>query len=461
MPRIVLVDDDAAIRETLELHLRGLGFDVRTAKSAVEGYSVIAEGEADVVISDVRMEGRDGLSLLADIAASWPRLPVIMITAFHDLDTTVAAMQGGAVDYITKPIDLDDLDNAIERALMRRDIEMNGALEIDDADDPRQMIGHSRAMTEVFKTIALAAQSRVTVMINGPSGTGKELVARAIHDVGRNKDQPFLAINCAALVDDLMENELFGHEKGAYTSASNSQKGKVELVGEGTLFLDEIAELSMRVQSKLLRLLEQREFIPVGGSRPLTSRCRFVVATNVDLDERVRQGLFRGDLYHRLHVVSIRLPPLHERREDVPLLVRHLVKRINRTLGRQIRFVTARVLERLVAYPWPGNVRELENVLIRAVIHANSDTISAISLPAVQPAPASGDDVAIAADTDDVDSAGGGDDATTLRDVERDHIEKVLAMTGWHKGRACDILGISRPTLDRRIREFGIGNGRV
>lgn len=454
MPRIVLVDDDHAIRTTLDLHLRDLGFDVALAEDVETGLARIAEKPTDVVVSDIRMTGRDGLSLLDDVVKRWPDLPVIMITAFHDLETTVAAIERGAMDYITKPIDLDELDAAIERGLMRRTIGRTGALEIDEGDEPVRMIGHSRAMTEVFKTIARVAQSRITVLVTGPSGSGKEMVARAVHDVSRNRDKPYLAINCAALVDDLIENELFGHEKGAFTGAGATQKGKVELVGEGTLFLDEIGELSMRVQSKLLRLIEQREYIPVGGSRALTSRCRFVAATNVDLEEYVRAGLFRADLYHRLHVVSIRLPALAERKEDIPLLVRHLLKRVNRSLDRRIRFVTAQVLDRLAAYDWPGNVRELENVLIRAAIEEPGDTIGRVCLPGDGCGP-------VGRGVEDAEPvAAERDEGGSLRDLEREHIEKVLASTGWHKGRACDILGISRPTLERRIREFGLGETR-
>ena len=452
MARIVLVDDDAAIRTTLELHLSARGFDVALAANVEAGLGRIVETGADVVISDIRMAGRDGLSLLEDVTRRWPGLPVIMITAFHDLDTTVAAIERGAMDYITKPIDLDELDAAVERVLMRRAIGLNGALEIDEADEPPRMIGHSRAMTEVFKTIARVAQSRITVLVTGPSGAGKEMVARAIHDVSRHRDKPYLAINCAALVDDLIENELFGHEKGAFTGAGATQKGKVELVGEGTLFLDEIGELSMRVQSKLLRLIEQREYIPVGGSRALTSRCRFVAATNADLEEQVRRGLFRADLYHRLHVAAIRLPALAQRREDIPLLVRHLLKRVNRSLDRRIRFVTASALARLAAHDWPGNIRELENVLIRAAIEEPGDTISSVCLP--------GDGCGPVIHPAEEAGPAGREEGRSLRDRERDHIEKVLASTGWRKGRACDILGISRPTLERRIREFGLAEAR-
>ena len=453
MPRIVLVDADAAIRTTLDLHLTALGCEVALAEDVETGLARIAEKPTDVVVSDIRMTGRDGLSLLDDAVARWPGLPVIMITAFHDLETTVAAIERGAMDYITKPIDLDELDAAIERGLMRRSIGRTGALEIDDAEEAHRMIGHSRAMTEVFKTIGRVAQSRITVLVTGPSGSGKEMVARAVHDVSRNRDKPYLAINCAALVDDLIENELFGHEKGAFTGAGATQKGKVELVGEGTLFLDEIGELSMRVQSKLLRLIEQREYIPVGGSRALTSRCRFVAATNVDLEEYVRAGLFRADLYHRLHVVSIRLPALAERKEDIPLLVRHLLKRVNRSLDKRIRFVTADVLDRLAAYDWPGNVRELKNVLIRAAIEEPGDTIGRVCLPGDACGP-------IGRAAEEPEPIADRDEGGSLRDLERDHIEKVLASTGWHKGRACDILGISRPTLERRIREFGLGETR-
>jgi len=451
MLRLLVIDDESAICRTLKLHFERRGFAVDTAQSADEGLAKLSSDPADVVISDIRMPGRDGLSLLHEIRRRLPQVPVIMITAFHDLDSTVAAMHGGAVDYVPKPIDLEELETAIDHAVRTHDATASDALVLESSDATGTIVGRSRAMKEVFKSIGMVSQSRVTVLILGESGTGKELVARAIHKASGDADRPFVAVNCAALVETLLESELFGHERGAFTGAVAARKGKVELAGEGTLFLDEVGELSPHMQGKLLRLLEEREYTPVGGDRTLVSRARFVAATNVDLGERVASGRFREDLYYRLNVVRIALPPLRERREDIPLLVEHLLAKINRDIRKGVRRVPADVMAALTAFDWPGNVRQLENTLMRAVVMAQGDALAMAHLSG---------DVGEALDPEVGANAtadtGRTAEERSLKEVERAHIERVLAHTGWHKGRACEILGISRPRLERRIAEYGL-----
>ncbi len=453
MTRLLIVDDDETSLRTLKLHFTDRGFDVATAGDVDGGLANLADHPSDVVVSDIRMPGRDGLSFLQDIRAEHPKTPVIMVTAFHDLDSTVAAMQGGAVDYIQKPIDIEELEAAIDRALIMHPEAVGDALVLDSGDVAGTIIGRSHAMKEVFKSIGMVSQSRVTALILGESGTGKELVARAIHKVSRDAHQPFVAVNCAALVETLLESEMFGHEKGAFTGAVSKRKGKVELADDGTLFLDEVGELSPRMQGKLLRLLEEREYAPVGGATVKVSRARFIAATNVDLAEKVAKGEFREDLFYRLNVVTIPLPALRERREDIPLLVEYLVKKINRDLRKGIRRVPGDVMDALVNRDWPGNVRELNNVLMKAMVMAPGSSLSFAQLAES----IAEDGTAPPFETPAALTTSGATSAT-LKEIERQHIERVLDETGWHKGKACEILGVSRPRLDRRIREYGLAH---
>ncbi|WP_404379549.1 sigma-54-dependent transcriptional regulator [Caenispirillum salinarum] len=449
MSTILIIDDEAAIRDTLDLHFRDAGHEVILASTADEGADLALSRDVDLVGSDIRTPGaRDGLSLLREVTERRPGLPVIIMTAYHDFENTIAAMQGGAVDYIPKPIDLEKLDAAVEKSLSR--VSGEGALAIGQQPPSSSMVGRSAAISDVFKSIGLVARSRTTVLVLGESGTGKEVIARAIHGASPERDQPFVAINCAALVETLLESELFGHERGAFTGAHAQHRGKIEMVGEGTLFLDEVAELSPAMQGKLLRVLEAREYTPVGSTTLKKSSARFIAATNVDLAERVRVGQFREDLYYRLNVVTIRVPPLRERREDIPQMVDHLLRRINRDLRKNIREVSGDLMRRILDYAWPGNVRELDNVLMRAAVMARGDVLTAIALP---------EDVALAREHYEPASTmpvGPEGDYCSLRDVERRHVEAVLVKTKWHKGRACDILGITRPTLERKIREYGL-----
>ena len=455
MTQVLIADDDVAICKTLEMHYSRSGYDVLLAHNAEDGYREAIEHDVDLVITDVRMPGQDGFSLLKRMRDKAPSIPIIMITAFHDLDTTVQAMQGGAADYIMKPLDIQELDAAVDRALHQKN-ELSAVLPNTSGLGAQQLlVGQSKMMKNVFKQIALVAQNPVTVLIQGESGTGKELIARAIHQASPNADKPFIAVNCGALVESLLESEMFGHEKGAFTGAVSANPGKIEAVGEGTLFLDEITELSPGMQSLFLRVLESREYIPVGGTKVKTSNARFIAASNVNLADAVEAKTFREDLFYRLNVVNIPLPPLRVRREDIPVLVNHLITRINRDLRRNFQGVTAEAMDSLLSYDWPGNVRELDNVLMKAAVMGTGHMLTCSDFP----------DELCCCSTKGRDEnpfslanvLGGAsssvEDFPPLKDVAQQYVLRVLDETGWHKGEACRILGISRPKLDRHIKD--------
>ena len=448
MSTLLIVDDDLASCRTLQLHFRTQGHEAHVAHSAAEALAVRGRVAPELIILDVRMPGRSGLDALPDIKEAFPGAHAIVITAFHDMETTIQAMQRGADDYIQKPIDLEELNAAVAKALRYARGEAQGVL-VASAEhaggDRDSMVGHSRTMKEVFKTIGLAASSGATVLITGESGTGKELVARAIHRAGPNPAGPYVAVNCAALVETLLESDMFGHEKGAFTGAVERRAGKFASANHGTLFLDEVSELSHAIQAKLLRALQEKEFVPLGAQEPQTTDARVIAATNVDLANRVRDGSVREDLYYRLKVIDIHLPPLRERKEDLPDLVQALLARINREMHRHVWRVDPQVLHCFEAYDWPGNVRELENVLMKAVALCPADVITCDLLPEQMcgvPAPLRKSDRPEA--------------RWRLRDVEKVHVLRVLKATGWHRGRACEILGVSRPRLRRLIKQYGL-----
>ena len=457
MSKLLIIDDDVASCRTLQLHFRSQGHDVQVAHNLEEGLTAARDRIPDVIILDIRMPGRSGLEGLPEFKADFPAVPVIMITAFHDMDTTVQAMKDGADDYIDKPIDINELDLAVTRSLARSRT-VGNEMPVNEPGSSKSgsntMVGRSRAMKEVFKTIGLVAPKLATVLVTGESGTGKELIARAIHQAGKNPSGPFVAVNCAALVDTLLESDLFGHEKGAFTGAVNRQVGKFEIARDGTIFLDEISELSQVIQAKLLRVLQEREFMTLGGSRVEMTNARVIAATNVDLAKRVEEGAFREDLFYRLQVVTIQVPPLRERKDDLDDLVPTLLARINREMHRRISRVAADVIDAFHAYSWPGNVRELENVLMQAAALCPGDTITRDLLASN----IAGNEEESPARRDEKPTS-----ERSLDDVQRDHVARVLAATNWHKGRTCEILGISRPRLRRLISQFGLApeNGSV
>ena len=449
MSKILIVDDDLASCRTLELHFRGQGHQIATAHSAEEGLAVAARQAPELIVLDIRMPGSSGLQALPDFKETCPGARIIMITAFHDMDSTIQAMQRGADDYIQKPIDIDELDTAVARAL-RYTGAAEESLVIDTAPESVSLtdgaiVGQSRVMKEVFKTIGLVAPSLATVLITGESGTGKELVARAIHRAGLNPTGPFVAVNCAALVETLLESDLFGHEKGAFTGALARHIGKFGMANNGTIFLDEVGELSPTIQAKLLRVLQEKEYVPVGGETPQVTNARVIAATNIDLFERVKSGAFREDLYYRLQVVNIHLPPLRERKEDIPALVQALLMRINREIRRGVTRVHQEVLRCFETYAWPGNVRELENVLMKAVALSSTGIITCDQLPSF-----------LCQRFAQTEAAGKPLARQSLREMAKTHVQRVLEETGWHRGRACEILGVSRPRLQRMIKQFGL-----
>jgi DNA-binding NtrC family response regulator len=445
MPKILLVDDDQASCRTLQLHLSGLGHEVAIANSVEEGLQTSLHFCPDLIVLDIRMPGKSGLDGLPEFKASVPGVHVIMITAFHDMDSTIEAMQKGADDYIHKPIDLDEFDATIVKLLNHSEGEL-----VDTAKTGRSslaMVGKSRAMKEIFKTIGLVAKSPATVLITGESGTGKELVAKAVHRSGRNPDGPFVVVNCAAIVETLLESDMFGHEKGAFTGAVSRQVGKFTLANNGTIFLDEIGELSPVMQAKLLRVIQHKEFNPLGAMEVQSTNARIIAATNVNLQEKVIQGGFREDLFYRLQVLNIHLPPLRERREDILGLVQALLGRINDELNRKVSHITSDALDALQAHDWPGNVRELENALMKAVALCSSDSLTLEQFPLeITGAEPAHKQLPICVGP------------ISLREMEKRHVRYVLDLVDWHRGRACEILEISRPRLRRMILQYDLSS---
>ena len=453
MSTLLIIDDDKASCRMLQMHFRSQGHEVALAHSVDEGLSYSDTLSPEVIILDIRMPGRSGLEGLPDIKAAFSNSRIIMITAFHDMNSTIQAMKEGADDYIHKPIDLAELDQAVAKALLSHygsddDIKIDSSPFADSVLNT--MVGSTAAMRDIFKTIGRVAQSPASVLITGESGTGKELVARAIHLSSERASGPFIAINCAALVETLLESDMFGHEKGSFTGAVNKQIGKFTLANDGTIFLDEVGELSLSMQAKLLRVLQEKEFIPVGGKVTQTTNARVIAATNIDFNEQVKNGYFREDLFYRLQVVNIHIPPLRERKEDIFDLAQSLLGRANKEMNKNVNRVAVDVMQALQSYNWPGNVRELENVLIKAVAMSPRNIITADLLP---------DKIlhSISAETAD-EECPKALSSLSLQDIEKLHIQRVLESTNGHKGKTCDILGVSRPRLRRLIKQYHLAD---
>jgi DNA-binding NtrC family response regulator len=443
MKRILVVDDDAAVRRTLEMHLVRQGYAVETAADGPAGVEKGTSEAVDLVLLDLRLPKMDGFEVLQELKRLRPTLPVIVITAYDDMQTAIEAIRLGALDHLGKPLDVEELAEVIEKAVEVAELSEAGIALCETPDTPFQphlIVGRSRAMKRIFKAIGAVADSPATVLIQGESGTGKELVARAIHFNSRFKTRAFLPVVCSALAPAVLESELFGHEKGAFTGAYQAKPGKFELAQGGTLFLDEVSEITPDIQVKLLRFLQEREFERVGGIQTIRADVRVVAATNRDLAAMMSEGAFRQDLFYRLRVVTIELPPLRERREDIPLLVKFFLEKMRRELGRSVEVIPKAAMDLIEDHPWPGNVRELENALRRAVLLSPGNVL----LP----------------ETLQLDRAGEAGQMPlllqSLQEMERRHIENILAFTAWDKTRAARILNISRPTLNKRIREYGI-----
>ncbi len=455
-PRILVVDDEPSIRTVLKAHLSREGHDVSTASDGAEAVSALTGAPFDLVISDLKMPGMSGLELLAWCTREQPGLPVVLITAHGTVDTAVEALKLGAQDFITKPFDLEELRLAVEKALRVEQARRRNWLDAASygPDSGRfDLVGRTAAMKRVYALVERVADSPSTVLLTGESGTGKELVARALHTASSRRNAPFVTVNCGAIPEALFESELFGHEKGAFTGAASSKPGKFELADGGTLFLDEVGELGRDLQVKLLRALQERSIDRVGGTRPVKVEVRVVAATNVDLQALVASGHFRDDLYYRLAVVPIRLPPLRERREDIPLLVQHFVHRFNERLGMNVTTIDDDVMDQLVQWSWPGNIRELENTIERGVLLAEDGRLSRDIIPDTA-APATGE----AERPVPVDAGIGLKEYVRVHTVrlERDLILRSLGHESGNVTRTARRLDISRKALQLKMKEYGL-----
>lgn len=444
-PVILVVDDEKNTRDGLARAL-GRNYDVRLADSAARALRVLDEQPVDVLLSDIRMPGEDGLALMQRALARTPAPVCILLTAYGSIETAVDAMKRGAYDFLTKPVSLDRLELLLQRALRERDMESENRRlreQLDARFGLEQLIGRSAPMQEVFDAIRQVGPSRATVLVTGESGTGKELVARAIHQLSPRVHGPFIPLHCAALAPTLLESELFGHEKGAFTGASERRRGRFELADGGSLFLDEVGEIPAAIQVKILRVLEERKFERVGGQETVEVDVRLIAATNRDLKKMVDEGTFREDLYYRLNVVTIHLPPLRERPDDIPLLVQHFLKELAAENGKTIAGLTPEAMGALAAYAWPGNVRELRNVIERMVVMARGDTLTVRDLPAA---------------LRDESRPRGGVPAgpVSLDEAEKQLILRALKACDDNRTAAARQLGISRRTLHRKLKEYGM-----
>ncbi len=438
--RILIVDDELVVRDSLGKWFVTEGYQVETVASAREALEALTRQDYALALLDIKMPGMDGMELQQRLHEADPNLLVIVMTGYASVETAVQALKRGAYDYITKPFDPDELVHLVSKALEHRQAKHEVARLQESLQEifPRtELVGQSPAMKRVYELVEMVAPTDATALITGESGTGKELVARAIHAASPRRYMPLVVIHCGALTETLLESELFGHERGAFTGAQYRKKGKFEVADGGTIFLDEIGDISLKTQTDLLRVLQEKEIVRVGGTQSIAVDFRCVAATNRDLTAMVKEGTFRPDLYYRLNVFTINLPPLRERREDIPLLVEHFLGKHAAAMNKPVPQVSAAAMDLLLTYPWPGNVRELENAVERALVIGRGEEIQPGDFPfQMQPAePSSG---------------------RTLEDVERGHIERVLEETGWNLSRASRILDIDRTTLYHKLRRYGL-----
>jgi two-component system response regulator HydG len=449
--KILVVDDELSQRAMLKANLSLDGYKVFEASDGAEAVERVAEEYFDVILMDNRMSQMDGIEALKEIKKISPGIPVIMITAYASWETAVEALRAGAHDYLNKPLELDELRIKIRRCLEFWRLREDNILQkrrLENLFDASRIIGRSPRMTQVLETVATVAPTDATVLILGESGTGKELIANAIHQGSNRADKRFIKVNCAALPETLLESELFGHEKGSFTGAVSRKPGRFELADGGAIFLDEIGETTLSTQTKLLRVLQEREFEPVGSTKTMKVNIRIIAATNKNLEEEVKKGTFREDLFYRLNVVPITLPPLRDRREDIPLLVEHFLRIYNEKNGKNVLGFHPRALDALMRYAWPGNIRELENVVERCVILCKDEYVAFSELPE---AVAETEDYQI---TQEIRS--GLRTGMTLREMEKELILKTLAENDGNRTKSAAILGITRRTLQNKLKEYEI-----
>ncbi len=438
--RILVVDDEEIVRESLVEWLKEDGYYAEAAADGFEALEKLKEKSWDIALVDLKMPKMDGIELLEKIKEQSPDTQVIIFTAYATVHTAVQAIKKGAYDYLVKPLDPEEVSLLIERLIRSQELVREVSYlrkELSKQYKFHDLISKSPKMQQIFELAKVVAKSNSNVLILGESGTGKELLARAIHNESPRANGPFVAVSCVAIPDTLLESELFGHEKGAFTDAIAQKKGKFELAHGGTLFLDEIGDISPKMQLALLRVLEEREFTRVGGTKPIKVDVRIIAATNRNLQKAVEEGRFRDDLYYRLNVITIQIPPLRERKEDIPLLVEHFVEKFNIQMGKRVKGVSQEAMRLLMEYDWPGNVRELENVIERAMVIAKGEWITP-------------DDLFLPT------SSKAEENPMSLEAVEKAHILKVLNDTGWNIQRSAQILGIDRTTLYHKIKRYGL-----
>jgi two-component system, NtrC family, response regulator HydG len=437
--KLLIVDDELSVRDSLGKWFREEGYDIGTAESAQEALARMSEGKWDLALIDIKMRGTDGIELQRRMHEIDPEMICIIMTGYASVETAVAALKNGAYDYVTKPLDPDDIAHQVQKALSHRKVQQENVRlreTVAEVQRPPDMVGQSKAMQKVFDAIETVAPTDASVLITGESGTGKELVARAIHSGSPRRFQPLVAIHCGALTETLLESELFGHEKGAFTGAQYRKKGKFEIAEGGTVFLDEIGDISLKTQTDLLRVLQEREIVRVGGNQPIRVDFRCVAATNKDLEQLIEEGKFRPDLFYRLNVFRIEIPPLRERKEDIPLLVDHFVHKFSLAMNKRITRVAPAAMYQLQQYAWPGNVRELENAVERAMVVSQEPELREQDF-IFKPRPANGAE------------------SKTLDDMERAHILRVLEECGGNQTRCAEVLDIDRVTLHNKLKKYG------
>ncbi|MCX6161099.1 MAG: sigma-54 dependent transcriptional regulator [Ignavibacteriae bacterium] len=441
---ILIVDDERIVRESLTHWFEEEGYTLSSAESGEAALKIFDKGKYDLALLDMKMPGMSGLELLTKIKEIDNDCFVILITAFASVPTAIQALKDGAYDYVTKPVDPDELNNLVRNALEQRRLRKENAQLKDKIEllvVPENLVGESIQMKKVLEMVTTVAATDTTVMIRGESGTGKELVAKAIHQNSRRKYFPIITVNCGALSESLLESELFGHEKGSFTGAHFRRKGKFEIANGGTIFLDEIGTISVKMQVEILRVIESRKFNRVGGNEIVESDFRIITATNEDLEKLIEEGKFRKDLYYRLNVITLPIPPLRERREDIPILAEHFLKKYCEMMGRNVKGISAEAMDFMMNYQWPGNVRELENAIERAVVIGKTDLIKAEDLPFNK-------------SNTNADISPEGD--LSLSAIEKKYIEKVLEQNNWNISRSANLLKIDRVTLYNKMSKFGL-----
>ncbi|HEY8038632.1 MAG TPA: sigma-54 dependent transcriptional regulator [Polyangiaceae bacterium] len=461
--QVLIVDDEPNLRKILSAQLSRDGYDVMTAEDGEQGLAMLKEHHIDLVITDLKMPKVDGMTLLKKALEEEPDLPIVLVTAHGTIDTAVEALKSGAFDFVTKPFDKDEVRQIVAKALRTRELRGADASPAPAARARFGIIGSSPGITDLYAILERVADTPTTAMITGESGTGKELVARALHEHSSRKDKPFIKVNCAAIPKELIESELFGYERGAFTGAVTSKPGRFELANGGTLFLDEIGEIPIEMQVKLLRALQESEFERVGGIKTIRVDVRLVAATNRDLKKLIAGGTFREDLYYRLNVVPIRLPALRERTTDIPLLVEHFLAKFNDRLKKKVEGVEAEAMEVLVAYPWPGNIRELENVIERAVLFCDTQRLRATDLPPeIRGIPAMANVPLPEADLQAALAGEGGlkeHVKVAMSRLEKELVSRALQQTGGNVTHAARLLKISRKGLQLKMKELGLREG--